>query len=85
MLKKIRENYLIFVIALVVWLSTLIIHLYLYVLNGLKMAGDGYDTVWQFQIMAFCVTKLPLYLIGLVFVGIIAFSLPLLFEMRKKN
>jgi hypothetical protein len=85
MLSTIKTNYLIVLIALFVWLSALIIHMYFYVSNGLKMAGDGYDTDWQFQILSFFVTRMPFYLIGLVFVGIIAFSLSLLFETWKKS
>lgn len=67
-------------ISLVLWLCALGLHLTAFVVSGVDGAGDGYDTQWQFQIVSFCITRLPFYLLVLPVVLILAFSIRLLLK-----
>lgn len=70
-----KEKIVVLSLVLLVWMITLSLHLYFFIRNGLKFAGDGYDTEWQFQLLAFAYTRLPFYIIGLGFFLILTISL----------
>ncbi len=61
--------------SLLLWILLVSFHLFWYVKAGLTGAIDGYDLDWRFQSLAFTITTLPYYVLGLGFFLIIEVSI----------
>lgn len=81
--KEMKMKFIILIASLLIWTIIVIIHAYYSINYGLQNAGDGYDTQWQFQLMAFAITKLPFYILGLILFLIMELSL--LYALDKTN
>lgn len=79
-----KTKILIVTVSLILWTVIVLVHAKYSIAYGLQHASDGYNTVWGFQAMAFILTKLPFYILGLILCLIIELSLFPLFD-KKKN
>ena len=80
---KVKVKVLTVSASLLVWILLVLIHLFWYMMAGLVSAFDGYDNDWRFQCLAFAVTTLPYYLLGLAVLLIIELSI--LAAVCRKN
>ena len=78
-----KVKILIVTIPIILWAIIVGIHAKYSIAYNLQHASDGYNTVWQFQAMAFILTKLPFYILGLVLFLIIELSLFPLLDKKK--